>query len=100
MDSILFSRLRTGKRCEAFEREPSPFLLYFVGFYDMVILALPINDMRFPPLCFGGTSLVPHSSMRKGGLPMVTYSDLIQSGILVVGVINLFLQALIMIKKK
>lgn len=31
---------------------------------------------------------------------MVTYSDLIQSGILVVGVINLFLQALIMIKKK
>ena len=31
---------------------------------------------------------------------MVTYSDLIQSGILVVGGINLFLQALIMIKKK
>ena len=30
---------------------------------------------------------------RKGGLPMVTYSDLIQTGILVVAIIALFLQA-------
>ena len=30
--------------------------------------------------------------MRKGGLAMVTYSDLIQTGILIVGVIGLVLQ--------
>ena len=33
---------------------------------------------------------------RKEGCPMVTYSDLIQIGILIVGIISLFLQ----IKKK
>lgn len=31
--------------------------------------------------------------LRKGGCPMITYSDLIQIGILVVGVIGLFIQA-------
>ena len=32
--------------------------------------------------------------LGKGGLPMmVTYSDLIQLGILIVGIINLFFQA-------
>ena len=30
---------------------------------------------------------------RKGGLLMVTYSDLIQIGILIVGIIGLFFQA-------
>ena len=34
--------------------------------------------------------------LRKGGCPMVTYSDLIQLGILIVGIIGLFVQ----IKKK
>lgn len=29
----------------------------------------------------------------KGGLTMVTYSDLIQTGILIVGIISLFIQA-------
>lgn len=31
--------------------------------------------------------------LSKGGLPMVTYSDLIQVGILIVGILGLFLQA-------
>lgn len=31
--------------------------------------------------------------LRKGGCLMVTYSDLIQTGILIVGIIALFLQA-------
>ena len=39
-----------------------------------------------------GALLVPRS-LRKGGCPMVTYSDLIQTGILVIGIIALFLQA-------
>jgi len=31
--------------------------------------------------------------LTKGGLPMVTYSDLIQTGILIVAIIALFIQA-------
>jgi hypothetical protein len=30
---------------------------------------------------------------RKGGCPMITYQDLIQIGILVIGIISLFFQA-------
>lgn len=33
------------------------------------------------------------SENGKGGCPMVTYSDLIQIGILIVGIIGLFFQA-------
>jgi len=33
------------------------------------------------------------SIIRKEGCPMVTYSDLIQIGILIVGIIGLFQQA-------
>ena len=33
------------------------------------------------------------SRYRKEGLPMVTYTDLIQIGILIVGIVGLFLQA-------
>ena len=42
----------------------------------------PLTGGSFCPLIFG-----------KGGCPMVTYSDLIQTGILVVGIIALFIQA-------
>jgi len=37
-----------------------------------------------------GAASLP-SDLMKGGLPMVTYSDLIQIGILIVGIISLFL---------
>lgn len=41
---------------------------------------------------FAGGSFLP-SDLTKGGLPMmVTYSDLIQIGILVVGICSLFIQ--------
>lgn len=43
----------------------------------------------FPGLT--GALLVPRFS--KGGLPMVTYADLIQIGILIVGIISLIIQA-------
>nr|DAS59003.1 MAG TPA: hypothetical protein [Caudoviricetes sp.] len=36
---------------------------------------------------------MPPDLYRKGGLTMVTYSDLIQTGILVVAIIALFIQA-------
>ena len=39
----------------------------------------------------GGASL-PSNHLLKGGLTMVTYSDLIQTGILVVAIISLFFQ--------
>ena len=39
----------------------------------------------------GGSFLPPDP--WKGGLLMITYSDLIQTGILVVGIIALFIQA-------
>ena len=40
---------------------------------------------------FGGRKLLV--LLRKGGAAMVTFSDLIQVGILVVGIISLFFQA-------
>ena len=43
------------------------------------------------PSFTGGIFLPP--DLTKGGLTMVTYSDLIQTGILVVAIIALFLQA-------
>ena len=42
-------------------------------------------------LLTGGSFLPP--DLWKGGLLMITYSDLIQTGILVVGIIALFIQA-------
>lgn len=36
---------------------------------------------------------LPPDLYRKGGCQMVTYSDLIQTGILIVGIIALFMQA-------
>lgn len=58
----------------------------------MLFAVLPINGKRsVPPSKRGGTSCP--LIFRKGGLTMVTYSDLIQTGILIVGIINLFMQA-------
>ena len=66
-------------------------MLYFANFCAILYAALPINGKRLAPCIVRGAScpLIP----RKGGLPMVTYSDLIQTGILVVSIIALFLQA-------
>lgn len=50
---------------------------------------LPIYGRRFAPL--RGQLLLP-PDLRKGAVLMVTYTDLIQIGILVVGIIGLFLQ--------
>lgn len=35
----------------------------------------------------------PPSDLLRGGLPMVTFSDLFQFGILIVGICGLFIQA-------
>lgn len=45
----------------------------------------------WPPAHVRGRFLPP--DLRKGGLTMVTYADLIQIGILIVGIISLFIQA-------
>lgn len=66
-------------------------ILPFVEVYDILVLVLPINGKRLVPLTkSGGASLPP--DLTKGGLPMVTYSDLIQTGILIVAIIALFIQ--------
>lgn len=54
-------------------------------------MVLSKNGKRLVPCIIGGTSLPP--DLTKGGLTMVTYSDLIQTGILIVGIIALFMQA-------
>ena len=56
------------------------------------LTVLPINGKRLVPLTLSGALLAP-LIFRKGGLTMVTYSDLIQTGILVVVIIALFMQA-------
>ena len=40
------------------------------------------------------------SDLTRGGLPMVTYSDLIQVGILIVGICSLIVQNIRLYKKK
>ena len=64
----------------------------FVKSYGILLMVLPINGKRLVPLFRQGALLGP-LILRKGGCPMVTYSDLIQTGILVVGIIGLFLMA-------
>ena len=44
-----------------------------------------------PTLCGQGRFFAP-PTVRKGGLAMVTYSDLIQTGILIVAVIDVVLR--------
>ena len=49
------------------------------------------NNGRRLALSRRGQLLLPPAG--EGGCPMVTYSDLIQLGILIVGIIGLFMQA-------
>ena len=57
----------------------------------MLLSVLPTNGKRFVPPRERGQLLGPRS-LRKGEMLMVTYSDLIQLGILIVGIIALFFQ--------
>ena len=66
-------------------------ILPFVEVYDILVLVLPINGKRLVPRHRQGRFFAP--DLTKGGLPMVTYSDMIQTGILVVAIIALFIQA-------
>lgn len=50
-----------------------------------------VNTGRRVSLSIGGNYLPP--DIQKGGLTMVTYPDLIQIGILIVGIIGLFIAA-------
>ena len=59
-------------------------------------LALPVFGRREAPLSGGGRTSLSSSTTSEGGGVMVTYSDLFQFGILIVGIISLVLQ----IKKK
>ena len=56
---------------------------------------LSINGKRYAPLvrllCGQGRFFAP-PTVRKGGLAMVTYSDLIQTGILIVAIIDVVLR--------
>ena len=69
--------------------------LSFCVDYDILIArVLPINGKRCPPwsgLTRSGALLFP-PIIRKGGWPMVTYSDLIQIGILIVSLLSLIFQ--------
>ena len=58
----------------------------------MLLSVLPTNGKRFVPPRERGQLLGPRS-LRKGAMLMITYSDLIQIGILVVGIIALFQQS-------
>lgn len=62
-----------------------------IGYF---ILGAANNGRRLTPFRRG--SFFCPLILGKGGCPMVTYSDLIQLGILIVGIIGLFVQ----IKKK
>ena len=48
------------------------------------------NGRRSAPI-IGGSFCAP--AFQRGGVRMVTYSDLIQIGILIVGIISLFIAA-------
>ena len=58
----------------------------------MVISALPCHGRRLAP--FAGGQLLSPLAFLKGGLPMVTYSDLFQFGLLIVGVIGVCIAAM------
>ena len=56
-------------------------------------LALPVFGRREAPSSGGGRNFFPPPLHRRGVMQMVTYSDLIQIGILVVSIMNLFLNS-------
>ena len=70
--------------------------LIFAEICGILEPVLPINGKRAAPLCIrrGLHLFLLPPDFRKGGpRNMVTYSDMIQLGILIVGIISLFIQA-------
>ena len=69
--------------------------LFFATKYGILEAVLPINGKRAAPhRVLRREQLLWPSDTKKGGLRlMVTYTDLIQLGILIVGIISLFIQA-------
>lgn len=59
----------------------------------MLAVALSKNGGGLPSFSRGGSFFWCPLIYGKGGCPMVTYSDLIQIGILIVGIISLIIQA-------
>ena len=59
--------------------------------YVILSLVLSINGKRLVPRCVSG-ELLGSPVLMKGGLTMVTYTDLIQIAILTVSIISLFVQ--------
>ncbi len=60
------------------------------------VVCLPWRYPKTAAVCppsFGGNFFGCPLLYGKGGCPMVTYSDLIQIGILIVGIIGLIIQA-------
>ena len=73
--------------------------MVFVALWEIICYTEKRKELSFSAASNGrrlalltGGSFLP-SDPWKGGLLMITYSDLIQTGILVVGIIALFIQA-------
>lgn len=62
--------------------------LLFVNSCAMLSMVLPVTVGGQPPI-IGGSFCAP--AFQRGGVRMVTYSDLIQIGILIVGIIGIFM---------
>ena len=79
-------------------KSPRPFgqgPLSFTAGYDMIWLGVVDKRQAVAPsgptLCGQGRFFAP-PTVRKGGLTMVTYSDLIQTGILIIAIIDVVLR--------
>ena len=67
--------------------------LRFVAFCGILFMALPINGKRFVPLLNRGRYFLPPVSCGKGGCLMVTYADLFQYTMVLIGLVGLFIAA-------
>ena len=69
--------------------------MQFTTNYGIVILVLAINGKRAAPhrVLRRDTASLALRHIERGASTMVTYTDLIQLGILIVGIISLFIQA-------
>lgn len=69
--------------------------MLFAEKYDTVCMVLPINGKRAAPhrVLRRDTASFALRHIERGASTMVTYTDLIQLGILIVGIISLFIQA-------
>ena len=64
-----------------------------VVFCGILFMALPINGKRFVPLLIRGRYFLPPVSCGKGGCLMVTYADLFQYTMVLIGLVGLFIAA-------